>query len=69
MFRFSQRKYAQVCTSNVIKITENSHFPHEPMEALKFGFKKAEQEFLNFAESQNPVERSGSCAIVVLIID
>lgn len=39
------------------------------MEALKFGFKKAEQEFLNFAESQNPVERSGSCAIVVLIID
>jgi protein phosphatase 2C family protein 2/3 len=36
---------------------------------LKFGFKKAEQEFLSYAESQNPVERSGSCALVLLIID
>jgi len=26
-----------------MKITENGHFPHEPIEALKFGFKKAEQ--------------------------
>jgi len=24
---------------------------------------------MNYAESQNPVERSGSCAIVLLIID
>ena len=51
------------------QITENAHFPYQPIDALKFGFKKAEQEFLAFAEAQNPIERSGSCAIVVLIID
>jgi hypothetical protein len=69
MLRLSQREYASIRKNVIIKITENSHFPHEPIEALKFGFKKAEQEFLNYAEAQNPIERSGSCALVLLIID
>jgi protein phosphatase 2C family protein 2/3 len=52
-----------------LQITENQFFPLEPIEALKAGFKKAESEFLKLAESKSIVDRSGSCALVVLIID
>lgn len=55
MLRFSQGKHASIRTIILIKITENSYFPHEPIEALKFGFRKAEQEFLKYAESQSPI--------------
>ncbi len=51
------------------QITENQYFPHKPIEALKEGFKNAETEFLRLAESRNPVEKSGSCALVLLVID
>lgn len=69
MLRLPQGEHAQIRTPPSTQITENAHFPHEPIEALKFGFRKAEQEFLTFAEAQTPIERSGSCALVLLIID
>lgn len=49
-------------------------FPWRPVEALERGFAKAEEKFMNeVCLSQNSgeqtlVERSGSCAIVVLIV-
>ena len=43
------------------------------MKAIREGFKEAEKLFLEFAEGQEyevgDIDRSGSCAIVVLIID
>lgn len=42
MFRLLKRKYASLCTVMIKKITENAYFPNEPIEALKFGFRKAE---------------------------
>src|ERR1700733_11806137 len=36
---------------------------------MKNGFLKAETEFRKIAESTDPVNKSGSCAIVSLIID
>lgn len=47
----------------------DSHFPFRPAEALKNGFKKAENEFRKLAESNTPTDKSGSCALVVLIVD
>lgn len=50
-------------------IVKNSHFPQNPIEALKKGFAEAEEKFLDLAQqSEYGVERSGSCALVVLII-
>lgn len=49
-------------------------FPYNPHQAIVNGFKKAEAKFLDMAQSQDEngqpivVERSGSCAIVVLIV-
>jgi serine/threonine protein phosphatase PrpC len=33
------------------------------------GCKKTEEEFLIYAESVDPIEKSGSCAIILLIVD
>lgn len=49
-------------------------FPQDPVSAIKEGFKKAEQKFLNSCQQRDEkgqlviVERSGSCAICVLIV-
>jgi protein phosphatase 2C family protein 2/3 len=45
-------------------------FPWNPKEALREGFKKAEQKFmdLNYTEDVGVVDKSGSCAIVVLVV-
>ena len=54
-------------------IIKDSHFPKEPIKAIREGFKEAEKLFLEFAEGQQfevgDIDRSGSCAIVALIID
>ena len=47
-------------------IFEHENFPSRPKDALLQGFLRAEQEFLILAEAKN--DRSGSCALVVLII-
>lgn len=46
-------------------------FPWNPKEAIKNGFSKAEKKFieLNYnQETDEILDRSGSCAIVILII-
>lgn len=50
-------------------------FPWDPQEAIKRGFKKAETRFIELCQAKDPhtgamtiVERSGSCAIVTLIV-
>lgn len=49
-------------------ITRNQFFPQNPKEALLQGFAQAESTFLQFARSMNPIDTSGSCAIVILIV-
>jgi serine/threonine protein phosphatase PrpC len=50
-------------------------FPEDPKEAIKLGFEKAEQEWTwkhavkTIDEEETIVDRSGSCAIVIIIID
>jgi protein phosphatase 2C family protein 2/3 len=50
-------------------VIRDKNFPHNPKEALRKGFEQAERQFGELAQ-QNPSEldRSGSCAIVTLIV-
>lgn len=43
-------------------------FPTNPKEALRQGFLKAENRFLEAAQKSAELDRSGSCAIVILIV-
>ena len=49
-------------------IVRTRYFPFQPKEAIFEGFETAEKEFLERAEKSCPVDKSGSCAIVVLIV-
>jgi len=49
-------------------VIKNQHFPFNPKEALKTGFRAAEKEFLELCKRSDPLERSGSCAVVMLIV-
>jgi len=45
-------------------------FPSDPAQALTTGCLEAERKFLEFSDRAKPVhERSGSCAIIVLIVE
>ncbi len=45
-------------------------FPSNPKDAIKAGFAKAERKFLDLCKQESGViEKSGSCAIVVLIVE
>ncbi|KAL4440955.1 hypothetical protein ABPG74_009368 [Tetrahymena malaccensis] len=48
-------------------IVRDEYFPSNPTEAIKRGVQFAEQSFLQTAESN--MDRSGSCAIIVMILD
>lgn len=53
-------------------IINDKLFPDNPVEAIKNGFLRAENDFIyNFALSKDSIllDRSGSCAVVTLIID
>ena len=55
-------------------ILNDENYPENVSEAIKSGFLKAENEFLNnYAldknNNMNIVDRSGSCAIVIIIVD
>lgn len=50
-------------------ILENSNFPLDVPQAIREGCQRAETEFCAFALKQTNVDRSGSCAIIVIIID
>ena len=49
-------------------VTKNPNFPHNPKEALIQGFAQAEALFFEYSKSQSPRDKSGSCAVVVLIV-
>ena len=54
-------------------IVRDSEFPQNPIKAMQRGFEQAEKAFLEYAHSEShaengSVQRSGSCAIVVLIV-
>ena len=52
-------------------VIKQSSFPYKPIEALKNGFISAENEFLKLCQSNSNgqlSDRSGSCALVVLIV-
>lgn len=45
-------------------------FPQNPKKALVQGFQQAEEKFLELAQSGSEVkDKSGSCAVVVLIVE
>ena len=50
-------------------ILENKHFPDNTALAIQMGFAQAEHEFCKFALKQTNIEKSGSCAVVLLIVD
>ena len=50
-------------------ILENQNFPEKPEVALEQGCAQAEHDFCKFALKQTNIERSGSCGIVLLIVD
>ncbi|KAL4480277.1 hypothetical protein ABPG74_020793 [Tetrahymena malaccensis] len=49
-------------------VISDENFPENPRQALINGFAKAEKEFIERAEQFNPYDKSGSCAIVVLLV-
>ena len=50
-------------------IINQKSFPGDPCQAITSGCMEAEQMFLSLAQKQPVVDRSGSCAIIVLIVD
>ena len=50
-------------------VINQSCFPLNPIEAIRKGFAQAEKNFLENAYKQNPVEKSGSCALVAFFVD
>ena len=51
---------------------DNEYFPDNIPEAIKLGFQKAENDFLNnyaLNEKKEIIDRSGSCAVIILLID
>ena len=54
-------------------IVRDPEFPQNPIKAMERGFAQAEKNFLEYAHNESnleagSVQRSGSCAIVVLIV-
>lgn len=49
-------------------VTRNENFPFNPKEALLQGFAQAESAFFEYAKSQSPRDKSGSCAVAALIV-
>lgn len=51
-------------------VIKEPSFPQNPKEAIRTGFIKAENRFLELCKGNNEIlDRSGSCAIVVLIVE
>ena len=50
-------------------VIQDRNFPKNPIEAIKKGFEEAERAFKEIAQAnKNEIDRSGSCAIVALIV-
>jgi protein phosphatase 2C family protein 2/3 len=52
-------------------VIKQESFPADPKEAIRIGFAEAERTFLENAYTEGGllVEKSGSCAIVVMIVE
>lgn len=50
-------------------ILESPHFPENPVAAIEQGCAQAEHDFSKFALKQTNIEKSGSCGLILLIID
>lgn len=50
-------------------IFQNRYFPHDVLRAIREGCHIAEMEFNKIALNTRPIDKSGSCATVCLIID
>ena len=50
-------------------ILENPNFPENPKIAIEQGCAQAEHDFCKFALKQTNIERSGSCGVILLVID
>jgi serine/threonine protein phosphatase PrpC len=50
-------------------ILENKNFPDDPRKSIEEGCVQAENEFCQFALKQKNIERSGSCALIILAVD
>ena len=51
-------------------IINQESFPQDPAQALTTGCLEAERIFMNNADRKTPMhDRSGSCAIIVLIVE
>lgn len=49
---------------------KEASFPSNPKEALRQGFVNAEKKFIQLCQNENGIiDKSGSCAIVVLIVE
>ena len=54
----------------IIQIINDSNFPSNPQKAILNGFIKSEKKFVEDAlKKEGKTERSGSCAIMLLIIE
>jgi len=47
---------------------KDEEFPRNPAKAIHNGFVSAEEAFIKIADSHTPLDKSGSCAIVVMLI-
>jgi len=50
-------------------ILENPNFPDNPVAAIEEGCAQAEHDFCKFALRQTNIEKSGSCGLVILLVD
>ncbi len=49
---------------------KESSFPGNPKEALRLGFQHAEKKFFELCSNEHGIiDKSGSCAIVILIVE
>ena len=65
------KKCSEYLRDNLHKnITENNFFPFNINEAIKFGIKKTEKDFFaNNINNNNILDKSGSCAVIILFVD
>ena len=51
-------------------VIKEPSFPGNPKEALRAGFANAERKFIDLCQNEHGIiDKSGSCAIVVLIVE
>ena len=64
-------KCAEFLRDNLLKlISDNDYFPHDVEKAIKYGFSEADKLFLeNATKNGELVDNSGSCGLLLLIID